>query len=170
MPSSSIARTLLASIAAACLLSVISPPAAASAPAGRAGGTASFDKHTVDIKYGWLVRGPDEFDRSKTILRLYFSATDVGAKIAACETMSCADGTLANGGFVNFGSLGYNGYWLTLDGGRVQYSGGADATAFALTTKRPNHLAGKVRIDDSSFGGGKLTVDFDLPLARTFEK
>jgi hypothetical protein len=158
-------------LAAAGLLFLVTAGTSIGAPAaGHANGSASFDKHSATIKYGWLVRGPDEFAHGKSILRIYLSSTDSGAKIQACDSLSCADESIVDGGFVDFSDAPYNGYWLTLGGGHVQFSGGADAKAFALTTNQPNHLAGKIRIDDSSFGGAKLDAEFDLPLLKTFGK
>ena len=158
------------SVAAACLLFSFAVAPSSGAPAGRANGSASFDKHSATIKYGWLVRGPDEFNQGKSILRIYLSSTDVGAKILACDSLSCADQSLVEGGFVDFSGASYTNYWFTLGGGHLQFSGGTSATAFALTTNQPNHLAGKVRIADSSFHGAKLVAEFDLPLRKTFRK
>jgi hypothetical protein len=140
------------------------------APAGHANGTASFDKHTATIRYGWLVRGPGEFDRKQSIFRVYFSSTNIGAKIQACDSLSCLDESLVDGAFVEFGDASNVNYWVTLGGGGVQFSGGTNAKALVLTTNAPNHIAGKVRIDDTSFHGATLDVSFDLPLLKTFRK
>jgi hypothetical protein len=157
-------------IVAASLLFLLACGASNGAPAGHASGSATFDKHSATIKYGWLVRGPDEFDHSKSILRIYLSSSDVGAKILACDSFSCADQSLLDGGYVDFSGASYTNYWFTLSGGHVQFSGGTNATAFALTTNQPNHLAGTVRIVDSSFHGAKLVAEFDLTLLKTFKK
>jgi hypothetical protein len=145
-------------------------PAAGGADAGHASGSASFDKHAATFTFGWLVGAPDPFGHGKNIRRIYFASSDVGAKIAACDSLDCADALLVNGAFVDYGDPSYNAYWMTLNDGRVQYSGGADSAAFTLSTNQRDHLAGKVRIDDSGFGGGKLTAEFDLPLLKTFKK
>jgi hypothetical protein len=159
------------SIAAAWLLFLFATAASIGAPtADYASGSASFDKHSATIKYGWLLRGPDEFDRSKSILRIYVSSTDVGAKIRACDSLSCVDQSLVDGGFVEYSDASYTNYWVKLDGGHVQFSGGSNATAFTFTVKQSNHLAGKLRIDDPSFHGAKLVIEFDLPLFKTFKK
>ncbi len=157
-------------IAVACLLFLLSAAASNGASLGHASGSAAFDNHSATIKYGWLVRGPDEANDGKSILRIYLSSTDIGEKIQACGSLSCVDQSLVNGGFVDFSGASYTNYWIALDGGHVQFSGGTDATAFALTTKQPNHLAGKVRIDDSSFHGAKLVAEFDLTLLKTFKR
>ena len=56
-----------------------------------------------------------------------------------------------------------------MNGGLAQYSGGTDASAFALSTNKPDHLAGKLHIDDVSMGGAKIDADFDLTLINTFK-
>jgi hypothetical protein len=156
-------------LATAFLLTALAGPAAAGAPAGHASGNVTFGKHSATIEYGWLVRGPDEFNRGKSLFRIYFSSIDVGAKIAACSSLSCADDSLVNGAFIDVNDSQIVNFWMTLDGGHVQYSGGVDTTALKLDTNRPDHLAGKFRFDESSAGGGKLVADFDLPLMKTFK-
>ena len=56
------------------------------------------------------------------------------------------------------------------NGQRVQYSGGTEVAAFKHTINTPDHLAGKLHIDDRTASGPKLNADFDLTLANTFKK
>ena len=133
-----------------------------------ASGAVSFQAAKGAVKYGFLVRGPDEMDPSKTVLRLYLSSADIGAKVKAAKTFSDADNALTDGAMVDFGDARHLGYAIRLNGERVQYSGGTNAEAFKLTTKKPDHLAGKVQIDDSASGGAKVDATFDLTLVKTF--
>ena len=133
-----------------------------------ASGAISFKDAKGAVKYGFLVRGPDEMDPSKTVLRLYLSSVDIGAKIKAGKTFSDADNALEDGAMVDFGDARHLGYAIRLNGERVQYSGGTDAEAFKLTTNKPDHLAGKLQIDDSASGGAKVDATFDLTLVKTF--
>jgi hypothetical protein len=132
-------------------------------------GNVSFDAHASPIKYGWLVRGPDEMNRGKIVLRMYLSSVDIGNEIKACRTLSCADSALKDGAMVDFSDTTYLAYALRLNGERLQYSGGTNVQAFTLSTNEPGHLAGKLHIDDSAFGGGKVDAVFDLTLTSTFE-
>jgi hypothetical protein len=157
------------SIVAACLLFLLAGAASIGAPAGHASGAASFDKHAATFTYGWLVRGPGEFDPSKPVFRMYLSSTDVGAKIRACDSLSCVDESLVDGAFVEFGDGSNVNYCVTLRGS-VPCSGSTNANALVLTTKNPKHIAGKVRIEDASFKGESLVAAFDLPLLKTFTK
>jgi opacity protein-like surface antigen len=136
--------------------------------ADRASGTISFQGHAGAIKHAWMVRGPDEMDAARTVLRIYLSSADIGTKIKACKTLSCADNALEDGAMVDYGDARHLAYAVRLDGERVQYSGGTGADAFALSTNKPDHLAGKLHIDDSAAGGAKVDADFDLGLANTF--
>ena len=136
--------------------------------ADSASGTVNFKTATSAVKHGWLVRGPDEMDPSKTILRIYVSSVDIGAKIKACKTLSCADSALTDGAMVDFSDARHLGYAVRLNGERVQYSGGTDGDAFTLTTSKPDHLAGKLHIDDAAVGGAKVDAVFDLSLVNTF--
>ena len=133
-----------------------------------ASGTISFQAAKGTVKYGFLVRGPDDMDPSKNVLRLYLSSVDIGAKIKAAKTFSDADNALEDGAMVDFGDARHLGYAIRLNGERVQYSGGTDADAFKLTTNKPDHLAGKVHIDDSTSGGAKVDATLDLTLVKTF--
>lgn len=132
------------------------------------GGMVAFKTWSSAIKYVALVRGPDEMDESKSVLRLYLSSTDIGAKIKACKTLSCADSALADGAMVDYGDASHLGYAVRLNGERAQYSGGTNADAFTLSTNQPEHLAGKVHIDDAASGGATVDAEFDVALAATF--
>lgn len=151
------------------LASIVFAASAGALAADKASGSVSFKTYSTAVKYGWLVRGPDEMDPSKTVLRIYLSSVDVGAKIRACKSLSCADGALQDGAMIDFSDATHLGYALRLHGELVQYSGGTNAQAFRLSTKQPNHLAGKLHVDDSTVGGGEIDAEFDLMLTRTFE-
>jgi hypothetical protein len=131
-------------------------------------GTITFRTGKCIVKHGWLVRGPDEMDPSQTVLRIYLSNVDIGAKIKACKTLSCADNSLADGAMVDFSDARHLAYAVRLNGQRLQYSGGTNGAAFTLTISEPNHLAGKLNIDDTAADGAKVDATFDLTLMNTF--
>jgi hypothetical protein len=56
-----------------------------------------------------------------------------------------------------------------LNGEHVQSFRGIDGDAFNLSTNKPDHLAGKLHIDDSAAGGARVDADFDLTLVNTFK-
>ena len=132
-------------------------------------GSVKFKNWSSALKYAWMVRSPDEMDASKSILRIYLSSADIGAKIKACKTLSCANLALEDGAMVDFSDARHLAYAVKLNGQRVQYSGGTDGDAFKLSTNRPDHLAGKLHIDDASVGGAKVDAEFDLMLTNTFK-
>lgn len=154
-----------AAVAALALAAVL--PARA---ADTASGTITLGKHEVRIAHVVMVRGPDEMDESRSILRLYFSPDDLAAKIKACKTLSCADHALGDGASVDHADLPHLGYWVRLNGGLVQNSGGTEPDAFALTANAPDHLAGTLRVDATSMGGPRIDAQFDAALAATFER
>lgn len=137
--------------------------------ADKASGTVAFKTYSSPVKNAWLVRGPDEMDESRSVLRLYLSSADIGSALKACKTLSCADAALTDGAMVDYGDSRHLAYAVRLNGERVQYSGGTDGDAFALSTSKPDHLAGKLHIDDSASGGAKVDADFDLMLVNTFK-
>ncbi len=137
--------------------------------ADKVSGTVALKSFSAAIKHAYMVRSPDEMDPSASILRLYLSSTDIGAAIKACKTLSCADAALTDGAMVDYSSASHLGYAVRLNGERAQYSGGTDGGAFSLTTNTPDHLAGKLRIDDSAMGGARVEAEFDLGLTNTFK-
>jgi hypothetical protein len=155
-------------LAAAALVLAVS--SIAEAADGSANGTLTYKSKggpiTVALKYVWLIKGPDAVDQKLIIRHLIFSATDIGAKIAACKTMSCTDADLGSGMTVDLGSGPRLNYWVSLNEQKVQYSGAVMPDALKLATDTPTRMAGKLTIDDSAAGGAKVDVDFDAPLLR----
>ena len=109
-----------------------------------ASGTISFKGGKGVIKYGFLVRGPDEMDPSKTVLRLYLSSADIGAKIKACKTLSCADNALSDGAMVDFADVG---------GAGQHGSGGGDSNPQKL--HRRKLIASQACLELTSAGTGR---------------
>ena len=141
---------------------------AAIAADGTATGTLTYKSKgapiSIELKYVWLVKGPDAVDPKKIIRHLIFSSVNLGARIAACKTMSCTDSDLGSGMTVDLDSGPRLNYWVVLNGQLVQYSGTARPEMLKLTSDTPTRLAGKLSIDDVAAGGPKIDVDFDTPL------
>jgi hypothetical protein len=137
--------------------------------ADKVAGTVGLKSFSATIKHAYMVRSPDEMDPSASILRVYLSSADIGNAIKACKTLSCADAALTDGAMVDYSSAPHLGYAVRLNGERAQYSGGTDDSAFTLTTNAPDHLAGKLHIDDSAMDGARVDVEFDLGLTNTFK-
>ena len=152
-------------IIAALALGMASPAFAAD----MASGTLNYKGGSADLKYAWLVSGPSDMDPAKTVRRLILSATDIGAKMQACATFSCADGSVMEGMTVDFGDGPRLNYWITMNGQKVQYSGTARPDTFsgASDAKR---IAGTLAIDDTSAGGPKIDAKFDATLSKEFKK
>ena len=121
-------------------------------------------------KFVYLVKGPDAVDRNMIIRHVIFSATDLGAKIAACNTMSCTDADLGSGITVDLDAGPRLNYWVVLNDQRVQYSGTAQPAALVLTADTPARLAGKLTIDDSAAGGPLVDIEFDAPMLKEMKK
>lgn len=141
---------------------VVSMPALAAD--GTAKGTVVYKGNTAAIKHVWLVQGPDAVDPKKTIRRLVFSAADIGAKVKACKKMSCLDSDLDDGVTVDLDAGPRLNYWVALKGQKIQYSGTAKPETLKASANTPEKVAGKLAIDDTAAGGGKIDIDFDAPL------
>ena len=157
-------------LALALAASALSLAPAARAFAGDAKGTLTHPRGTLELKYAYLVKGPDAVDTSKTIRRLILSAMDLGASLDACATMFCSDGELTEGMTVDLDGGPRLNYWMAIKGGMVQYSGTEEISALALKSDEPGKLSGKLSLDDSGAGGPKVEVEFDAALLKTFDK
>jgi len=136
--------------------------------ADKVSGSVTLKTTVSTVKYAFLVRGPDEMNAGKTLLRIYLSSADIGAKIKACKTLHCADVTLEDGAMVDFSDASHLNYSVKLNSQRTQYSGATNGEAFTLATHTPDHLVGKLHIDDSAADGAKIDADLDLTLVSTF--
>ena len=146
----------------------------AAAADGTAKGTLTYKSKAGAIamtpKFAYLVKGPDAVDNSKIIRHLILSATDLGAKIAACTTMSCTDTDLNNGITVDLDAGPRLNYWVVLNNQRVQYSGTEPPAALVLTADTPTRLAGRLVFDGSAAGGPQVDIEFDAPLLKEMKK
>jgi hypothetical protein len=151
-------------------LLVASVPAnVAIAADNQAKGTLTYQTYSVTLKYAWLVKGPYERDPGKTIRRLILSANDIGAKLQACKTMSCASGQVTEGMTVDFDTPPRLDYWVAVNSQKVQYSYGAMPEAFVARANDAGHLAGQLIIDDVAAGGPKVDAEFDVTVFKEFK-
>ena len=144
--------------------------AAGPALAEPAKGTVTQGSRTATIQHAWLVVGPDAVDPRKTIRRVVLSATDIGGKLRACAKMSCTDGSVEDGMTIDLDAGPRLHYWVALNGQRVQHSGTQPPSALAATANDGKRVAGKLTFDQSGTGGSKVDVQFDAPLAKSFDK
>lgn len=135
------------------------------AEAGDAKGTLTYKARTTNFKYAYLVKGPDTVSK-QPIRRLILSATDLGAKISACKTMSCTDSDLYDGMTVNFDSGPRLNYWMVQNDQKIQYSGTLKPEVLNTTANDAKRIAGKLTFDDAGAGGPKADVEFDAALTK----
>ena len=125
---------------------------------------------TVALKHAYLVKGPDTFEAGKTVRRLVLTSSDFSAAIKGTDALNGFDGKLMEGMIVELADGPRLNYWLVLNDQLVQYSGTVEPTALKSTVDTPDHLVGKLTIDDSAAGGPKIDIDFDAPLLKAFTK
>ena len=140
-------------------------PAPAAAVGGEANGTLLYRTRTTTLKYAYLVRGPDAVTK-QPIRRLILSASDLGAKIASCKTMSCTDSDLNDGVSINFDSGPRLNYWMVQNNQKIQYSGTLKPDVLTTTANDGKRMAGQLRFDDAAAGGPKVDVEFNAALVK----
>jgi hypothetical protein len=133
--------------------------------AGDARDTVTSKGRTANVKYAYLVKGPDAVSK-QPIRRLILSATDLSAKIAGCKTMSCTDSDLGDGLSINLEAGPRFSFWMVLNDQKVQYSGTEPYASLAAKTDDAKRLAGTVRFDKTAAGGPKVDVEFDAALVK----
>lgn len=136
--------------------------------ADNASGTIAYKSRTANVKYAYLIKGPDAVDPKTIVRELILSSNDIGAKLAACKTMSCASGLLQEGMTVDFGPGPRLNYWIVLNNQMVQYSGTAQPAVLQTKQNDASRLAGKLTIDDTAADGPKISVEFDAGLTKEF--
>lgn len=147
------------------VLGAIFAVSATLAVAGDAKGTLTYKTRAANIKYAYLVKGPDTVSK-QPIRRLILSATDLGGKITACRTMACTDSDLNEGLSVNFDSGPRLNYWMVLNDQKIQYSGTLKPEVLKTTANDAKRIAGKLTFDDSGAGGPKVDIEFDAALVK----
>ena len=146
----------------------------AAALADPASGTINYQSKAGALAFNasnvYLVKGPDTVS-GKTIRQLIFTSADIGAKLQACTTMSCASGSVTEGMTVDFDVGPRLNYWVVGNGQKIQYSGTARPDeALKLTADTAQRLAGTLAIDDSAASGPKINVKFDALVVKQYTK
>jgi hypothetical protein len=146
----------------------------AAADADPASGTINYQSKAgpivVNVANVYMVKGPDAVS-GKTIRQLIFTSADIGAKLQACPSMSCASGNVTEGMTVDFDVGPRLNYWVVGNGQKVQYSGTAKPEeTLKLSADTPERLAGTLAIDDGAAGGAKVNVKFDTTTVKQFSK
>jgi hypothetical protein len=100
------------------------------------------------------------------VRRLALSAKDLGAKMRACQTMSCTDGEVTEGLVVDTDGGPRLNYWMAIGGQKVQHSGTQRPAALRTSADEPERLTGKLGFADTASSGPKVDVEFDAPLVR----
>ncbi|MEO8506988.1 MAG: hypothetical protein ABI593_05110 [Betaproteobacteria bacterium] len=152
-------------LTAALVLGVAAAWSMPASAAGEAKGTVTSKARTVNVKYAYLVKGPDAVTK-QTIRRLILSATDLSAKIAACKTMSCTDSGLGDGLSVVIEGGPRLYYWMVMNDQKIQYSGTEASSALAARIDDAKQLAGTLKFDKTGAGGPKVDVEFDATLVK----
>lgn len=153
-----IAATLVA-------LTALGAPLTLSAAGNDAKGTVVYKTRTEDMKYAYLVKGPDAVTK-QPIRRIILSTADLSAAIAKCKTMSCTDSDLGEGLSVNLEPGPRFNYWMVMNGQKIQYSGTEPVAALAAKVDDGKRIAGTLRFDKTGAGGPKVDVEFDASLVK----
>ncbi len=166
-PGVTMATPMLAVAAAAAFFS-------AGAVAEPASGTINYQSKAgalaINAANVYLVKGPDAVS-GKTVRQLIFTSADIGAKLQACATMSCASGSVTEGMTVDFDVGPRLNYWVVGNGQKIQYSGTArPEETLKLSADTAQRLAGTLAIDDSAAGGPKANVKFDASVVKQYAK
>ena len=125
---------------------------------------------TIGFKHAYLVKGPDMFEEGKTVRRLVFTAMDFSATIKGAGALNGFDGSLMEGMIVELADGPRLNYWIVMNDQLVQYSGTVENAALKSTANTADHVAGKLKFDDSAAGGPTIDVEFDAPLLKAFAK
>lgn len=132
-----------------------------------ASGSMTVSKYNVAFKHVYLVAAPAD---GKTARRLIFSATDIGAGIGKCTTISCATNDLKEGLELEIDAPGGRmNLWAVANGQKVQHSDTAPRATLTTTADAPDAVAGTLAIDKSASGGPKINIEFKAKLTKAFK-
>ena len=139
------------------------------AMAEEASGTVDFKGKTANLKYAYLVTGPDSMDPNARVRQIILSQTDLAADIQACTAMGCITNNLTEGMTVDLVAGPRLFYWVVLNGQLIQHSGTEETTSLVTTHDEPGRVAGTLTIDDTGSGGPKVEAEFDVVLLKEFD-
>jgi len=117
----------------------------------------------VEVKHAYYVSGPDRFEATKMTRSLVFAVDDLAAVIQACADIGCATALSGDGLVLDLGDAASPSYWAHVR--PMQYSGFVGRNGLRLRTDSSDRLAGSLTIAGA---GVKTTIEFDVPLTKTF--
>lgn len=149
------------------------------AMASDAKGTLKYEHNgktrTAEVKYAYLVEGPNAVEPTKITRQLFFSTADIGDAIKACQTLSyCAADSLSKGLavlWVDVGSPTDNNsltFSIGFKDAEEQFMlGSTPRSGLKATTDTATRLAGKLTVKSPSL---TADVQFDTSLFKEFKE
>jgi hypothetical protein len=156
------AANLATALGAAAVLAL---PISVAAAGNEAKGTVAYKSRTTNVKYAYLVQGPDAVSK-QPIRRIILSATDLSAAIAKCRSMTCTDGDLGDGLSVNLEPGPRFTFWMVMNDQKIQYSGTEPVASLVKTADDGKRVAGTLRFDKTTAGGPRVDLEFDATLVK----
>ncbi len=130
-----------------------------------ASGTVLLGKHTVAIKYVYLLSATGGENKGR---RLIFSAKDIAASIGKCTTISCASKGLDAGLELELDSGERMNLWAVANGQMTQHSDTAVRSTLTTTVDKPDAVAGALVINRDT--GPKINIEFKARLTKAFKE
>jgi hypothetical protein len=153
---------------AACFIAAA--PVALAAGTSTASGTLTVKGEnkplSVKLAHAYYLVGPDQFDESRTVRSIVFTASDQHEAIESCRDVGCAN-ISGDGLWVGLNESGMTEWWAHVS--PMQFSSVA-TSALKLDVDTPEHMAGTFKLGGAADSGVTVDVRFDATLVKTFPK
>jgi hypothetical protein len=130
-------------------------------------GRAVIAGQAFDLRYAWLIRGPDAFEPGRLDTYVVMAPDDISAELARCPTVKCAIwDVLKNGVILEPEKDG--GFWIRALHPKLAKEQQLSARGWAATIDRPERIAGSVRWEPQGQDPPILDLTIDATLLKSF--
>ena len=130
-------------------------------------GKAIIAGQAFDLRYAWLIRGPDAFEPGKMNTFIVMAPDDISAELSKCPTVKCAIwDVLKNGVILQPEKDG--GFWIRALHPRLAKEQQLAARGWTATVDQPGRIAGKLHWVPQGQDPPTLDLTIDAALLKSY--
>lgn len=139
--------------------------ALAAAPA--VSGKAVIAGQPFELRYAWVVRGPDHFEPKKTNTYIVMTSEDISAELSKCATITCAIWDVMKAGVILQPEKD-GGFWIRALHPKLAKEQQLSGRGWKSTVDDSAHIVGTLKWEPQGSPTVALDLSIDAPLLKSY--